>query len=135
MDLGSRRIVGWAMSASIDTQLVLDALAMARHQRRPPTGLLFHSDRGVQYASGDFRDALQAASLVPSMSRKANCYDNAAMESFWATLKLELVYRTRFLTHADAHQQIFDSIARFYNTQRLHSALGYLSPAQFEQQS
>jgi transposase InsO family protein len=135
MDLGSRRIVGWAMSASIDTQLVLDALAMARHQRRPPTGLLFHSDRGVQYASGDFRDALQAASLVPSMSRKANCYDNAAMESFWATLKLELVYRTRFLTHADAHQQIFDYIARFYNTQRLHSALGYLSPAQFEQQS
>ena len=123
------------MSDSIDTQLVLDALAMARHQRRPPTGLLFHSDRGVQYASGDFRDALKAASLVPSMSRKANCYDNAAMESFWATLKLELVYRTRFLTHADARQQIFDYIARFYNTQRLHSALGYLSPAQFEQQS
>ena len=97
MDLGSRRIVGWAMSDSIDTQLVLDALAMARHQRRPPTGLLFHSDRGDQDASGDFRDALQAAALVPSMSRKANCSDHAAVESFWATLTLELVYRTRFL--------------------------------------
>ncbi|MFM7989610.1 MAG: integrase core domain-containing protein, partial [Candidatus Fonsibacter sp.] len=84
---------------------------------------------------GDFRAALQAAALVPSMSRKANCYDNAAMESIWATLKLELLYRTQFLTHADARQQIFDYIARFYNTQRLHSALGYLSPAQFEQQS
>jgi putative transposase len=135
MDLGSRRVVGWAMSASIDTQLVLDALAMARHQSRPPTGLLFHSDRGVQDASGDFRAALQAASLVPFMSRKAHGYDNAAMESFWATLKRELVYQTRFLTHADAHQQIFDSIARFNDAQRLHSALGYLSPAQFEHQS
>lgn len=133
MDLCTRRIVGWAMSPSVDTQLVLDALAMARTQQRTPKGLIFHSDRGVQYAAGDFRSALKEADLVPSMSRKGNCYDNAAMESFWSTLKLELVYRTRFLTHADARQQLFEYIAGFYNTQRIHSSIGHLSPVQFEQ--
>ena len=85
MDLGSRRVVGWTMRSSIDTQLVLDVLAMAHDRRRPPSGLLFHGDRGVHYASGDFRAARQDATLFPSMSRKANCCDNAAMESFWAT--------------------------------------------------
>jgi transposase InsO family protein len=133
MDLCTRRIVGWAMSPSVDTQLVLDALAMALTQQRTPKGLIFHSDRGVQYAAGDFRSALKDADLVPSMSRKGNCYDNAAMESFWSTLKLELVYRTRFLTHADARQQLFEYIAGFYNTQRIHSSIGHLSPVQFEQ--
>ena len=132
MDLCSRRIVGWAMGPSIDTRLVQDALAMACTHRRPPEGLVFHSDRGVQYASGDFRASLQKARLVPSMSRKGNCYDNASMEAFWSTLKHERVYRTDFLTHDEASLQIFDSIARFHNTRRLHSSIGYLSPADFE---
>ena len=132
MDLCTRRVVGWAMSSCIDTPLVQDALAMACTHRRPPEGLVFHSDRGVQYASGDFRASLQNARLVPSMSRKGNCYDNAAMEAFWSTLKHELVYRTGFLNHAEARLEIFDYIARFYNTRRLHSSIGYLSPADFE---
>ena len=96
LDLYSRKIVGWAMSERIDTALVLAALNMVLLHRQPPAGLLFHSDRGVQYACGDCRQALQAAQLVPSMSRKGNCYDNATMESFWNTLKLELIYRRDF---------------------------------------
>ena len=100
LDLYSRKIVGWAMSEHIDTSLVLKALDMALLHRRPPANLLFHSDRGVQYASGDFRQALSQANLVASMSRKGNCYDNAFMESFWSTLKLELVYRVLFQTRA-----------------------------------
>jgi len=91
MDLHSHRIVGWAMSSAIDSALLLSALAMAVLHRRPPTGLIFHSDRGVQYAASNSRAALQAAGLIPSMSRRGNCYDNAAMKSFWSTLKLELV--------------------------------------------
>ena len=132
LDLYSRKIVGWAMRERIDTALVLSALSMALLHRQPPAKLLFHSDRGVQYASGDFRQALQAAQLVASMSRKGNCYDNATMESFWSTLKLELVYRGRFATRAQARTQIFDFIEVFYNRQRLHSALNYHSPVDFE---
>jgi putative transposase len=132
LDLYSRKIVGWAMSERIDTALVLKALAMARLHRQPPTGLLFHSDRGVQYASADYRQALQTASLVPSMSRKGNCYDNATMESFWSTLKLELIYRRDFATRAQARTEIFDYIEIFYNRQRAHSALDYHSPVDFE---
>jgi len=132
LDLYSRKIVGWAMSQRIDTPLVLRALAMALLHRRPPAKLLFHSDRGVQYASADYRQALDQAGLVASMSRRGNCNDNAAMESFWATLKLELVYRTRFATRADARAQIFDYIETFYNRQRAHSALDYHSPVDFE---
>lgn len=132
LDLYSRKIVGWAMSERIDTPLVLSALSMALLHRQPPAKLLFHSDRGVQYASGDFRQALQAAKLVASMSRKGNCYDNATMESFWSTLKLELVYRGRFASRAEARTRIFDFIEVFYNRQRLHSALNYHSPVDFE---
>jgi putative transposase len=132
LDLYSRKIVGWAMSERIDTALVLSALSMALLHRQPPAKLLFHSDRGVQYASGDFRHALQAAKLVPSMSRKGNCYDNATMASFWSTLKLELVYRTRFDSRTQARTQIFDFIECFYNPKRLHSALNFLSPVDFE---
>jgi putative transposase len=132
LDLYSRKIVGWAMSERIDTVLVLKALAMALLHRNPPANLLFHSDRGVQYASGDYRHALRQAGLLASMSRKGNCYDNAAMESFWATLKLELVYRHCFNTRAQAQTQIFDYIETFYNRQRAHSALDYLSPVDFE---
>jgi transposase InsO family protein len=135
LDLYSRRIVGWAMSERLDTALVLKALAMALLQRNPPAHLLLHSDRGVQYASGDYRRTLNAAGLVPSMSRKGNCYDNATMESFWSTLKLELIYRCDFLTRREARTQIFDYIEVFYNRQRSHSALGYHSPVDFELQN
>lgn len=132
LDLYSRKIVGWAMSEWIDTPLVLGALNMALQHRQPTAQLLFHSDRGVQYASGDFREALARANLLPSMSRKGNCYDNAFMESFWSTLKLELVYRRDFTTHSQARAAIFDYIEAFYNRQRRHSALDFLSPADFE---
>jgi transposase InsO family protein len=132
LDLYSRKIVGWAMSDHIDTTLVLKALGMALLHRTPPANLLFHSDRGVQYASGDFRQAIRQAGLVASMSRKGNCYDNAFMESFWSTLKLELVYRRRFQARAQARAEIFDYIETFYNRQRTHSALDYYSPVDFE---
>jgi putative transposase len=108
---------------------------MALLHRQSPTSLLFHSDRGVQYASADYRSALTQAGLVASMSRKGNCYDNAAMESFWSTLKLELVYRRDFQTRAHARSEIFDYIEVFYNRQRSHSALNYLSPVDFELQN
>jgi len=132
LDLYSRKIVGWAASERIDTALVLAAWNSAAGQRQPPPGLLFHSDRGVQYASGEYRQTLAAARAIASMSRKGNCYDNAAMESFWSTLKLERVYRTTFATHAIARQAIFNYIEVFYNRQRLHSALDYQTPLAFE---
>jgi len=135
LDLYSRKIVGWAMSERIDNLLVLKALAMALLHRNPPANLLCHSDRGVQYASADYRRALEQAGLIASMSRKANCYDNATMESFWSTLKLELIYRRNFETRAQARSQIFDYIETFYNRQRAHSALGYHSPVDFELQN
>ncbi len=132
LDLHSRRIVGWAMSPTIDSSLVQGALTMARTHRRPSPGLLFHSDRGIQYAAGNFRSALKDAGFVASMSRRGNCYDNAAMESFWSTLKLELVYRRQFSTHVQARAEIFDFIEVFYNRKRRHTSLGGLSPSQFE---
>jgi transposase InsO family protein len=135
LDLYSRKIVGWAMSQRIDTALVLQALAMARRHRQPPRELLFHSDRGVQYASGDYRRTLAQAGLIASMSRTGNCYDNATMESFWSSLKLELVYRRTFASHDQARTAIFDYIECFYNRQRIHSALGYFSPVDFELQN
>jgi len=132
LDLYSRRIVGWAVSQHINTALVMKALSMALLHRQPPKGLIFHSDRGVQYASGEFRQALEKAHLVASMSRRANCYDNATMEAFWSTLKLELIYRRQFANATEVRQAIFDYIEVFYNRQRLHSALGYQTPADFE---
>jgi putative transposase len=132
MDLYSRRIIGWAMSQTIDTELVLASWRMALGRRPAPDQLILHSDRGCQYASAEFRDALQQQGALASMSRKANCYDNAAMESFWSTLKLELVYRRDFATHAQARAEIFSFIELFYNTKRLHSSLNYLSPVDFE---
>jgi len=132
MDLCSRRIVGWAMHQNIDTQLVLSAWNMALTQRQPPPELILHSDRGSQYASSDFRHALAKTKTLASMSRKACCYDNAAMESFWSTLKLELIYRSEFQTRDQARRAIFDFIEAFYNRNRLHSSLNYLSPVDFE---
>lgn len=134
LDLYSRKIVGWAMGPRIDTELVLNALRMAVRQRNPPPGLLFHSDRGVQYASADYRRALDQAGLMASMSRKGNCYDNAAMESFWSTLKWELVFRRTFASRRQAQSEIFDYLEVFYNRQRSHSALNFLSPVAFELQ-
>ena len=132
VDLYSRRIVGWAVSQQINTALVLLALSMALTHRQPRAGLVFHSDRGVQYATLEYRQAMEAAQLIASMSRKANCYDNAAMEAFWSTLKLELIYRRNFDDMAQVREALFDYIEVFYNRQRLHSALGYRTPAAFE---
>ena len=132
LDLGSRKIVGWAMGANLDTSLPMDALQMALRQRRPSARLVHHSDRGCQYASEAYREHLAAWKLTPSMSRRGNCYDNAAMESFWSTLKEELVHRRAFVSRSEAASAIFDYIETFYNRERLHSALGYLSPVEFE---
>jgi transposase InsO family protein len=132
LDLYSRRLIGWAMSEHIDTKLILAAWGMATTQRQPSAGLVFHSDRGVQYASQDYRQTLENAQAIASMSRKGNCYDNASMESFWSTLKQELIYRREFKTRHEARQAIFDFIEVFYNRQRLHSSLGYCSPLDFE---
>jgi putative transposase len=135
LDLYSRRLTGWAMSEHIDTELILAAWGMALTHCQPPAGLVFHSDRGAQYASHDYRHALQNSQAVSSMSRKGNCYDNAAMESFWSTLKQELIYRRHFKTRDQARQAIFDFIEVFYNRRRLHSSLGYRSPIDFETQN
>jgi transposase InsO family protein len=132
LDLFSRRLIGWAMGSSLATALPLAALLMALRQRRPAPGLLHHSDRGVQYASGDYRACLAEHGVTASMSRTGNCYDNATMEAFWSTLKLELVYRRRFATRHEATNAIFAYIEGFYNRRRLHSSLGYQSPLDFE---
>jgi transposase InsO family protein len=132
LDRHSRRCVGWAMDDTLATRLPLAALDMALLHRQPTAGLVHHSDRGVQYASEAYRRRLAAAGAVPSMSRRGNCYDNAMMESFWSSLKRELVHRCRFATRAQARAAIFEWIEIFYNRERLHSALGYQSPVDFE---
>ena len=134
LDLFSRRIVGWAMDHTIERSLVLSALDMAIASRRPGPDLLCHSDRGSQYASGDYQKRLEEAGIVCSMSRKGNCWDNAPSESFFASLKKEMVYRTRFETRAQARSAIFEWIEVWYNRKRRHSTLGYLSPEAFERQ-
>jgi putative transposase len=134
MDLYSRQIVGWAMSDRLTTELVAGALRMAIDQRRPPSGLLHHSDRGGQYASGAFRQLLAAHDIVCSMSRRGNAYDNAPMESFFGTLKRELIHGKNYATRSQARTDVFEFIEVFYNRQRLHSALGYRSPTEFEAQ-
>jgi len=132
MDLCSRKIVGWSMAEHMQVQLASDALKMALLQRDPPVGLLHHSDRGVQYCCDDYQLLLKKHGLSCSMSGKGNCYDNAAMESFWASLKTERVYQEHYATRQQARQSIFEYIEVFYNRKRLHSALGYLSPEAFE---
>ncbi len=132
LDRCSRCLVGWAMGTTLDTAVPLAALMMALRQRQPRPGLIHHSDRGVQYASADYHSALAHHGLVASMSRKGNCYDNAAMEAFWSSLKNELVHRRRFATRADARTAIFDYIESFYNRSRRHSSLGYQSPLDYE---
>jgi putative transposase len=132
LDLFSRRVVGFAMSERIDRALVLQALRHAAGRRMPEAGLTHHSDRGSQYASSDYRRALGDLQIVCSMSRKGNCWDNAVAESFFATLKTELVYRRRFATRVEAREAIFEFVETFYNPRRRHSTLGYLSPMEFE---
>jgi putative transposase len=132
LDLFSRKIVGWEMSSQIDAALVENALRMALYQRQPGKGLLHHSDRGGQYACHQIRNILAANQVQVSMSGKGNCYDNAVMESFWATLKNEWVHYQKYETRSHARTDIFNYIEGFYNTVRLHSTLGYLSPAEFE---
>jgi putative transposase len=130
VDLFSRFVVGWAVSAVNDRHLTLKALEMALRRRSPDTGLVHHSDQGSTYASEDYQKVLAARGITCSMSRRGNCYDNAAMESWFSTLKSEL--GERFETHASAKEQLFDYVEVFYNQQRMHSALGYASPAEFE---
>ena len=132
MDLYSRKIVGWATSHSLETPLVKEALQQALVDRRPAAGLLHHSDRGSQYASNTYRELLHSCRIRPSMSAAGNCYDNAAMESFWSTLKTEWLHHQSFQTHQEACLALFDYIETFYNPKRLHSALGYQSPVDFE---
>jgi putative transposase len=125
-------VVGWAMSPILDAPLAMVALRMALNQRRHSQNLTLHSDRGTQFASAAYRQLLARHGLTASMSRKGNCYDNAFIESFWSTLKYELVYHQRFATYAAARTAIFDYIETFYNRTRLHSSLAYLSPISFE---
>jgi putative transposase len=132
MDLYSRRIVGWAMADHLRTELPLAALRMAVAAKQPGPGLIHHSDRGVQYASEDYRKVIQSAGFQASMSRKADCYDNAPMESFFHTLKTELVHHRHYPTRAEATRDIFAYIEGFYNRTRRHSAIGYISPIQME---
>lgn len=135
LDVWSRRIVGWACGPTLHVSLVLAALQAALRQRKPPPGLLHHSDRGVQYACHDYATALAAAGLVRSMSRRGNCYDNAAMESFWSTLKTETGLDASVpIGRRAAELIVFDYIETFYNPTRRHSSLGYRSPVAFENQ-
>lgn len=134
MDLFSRRIVGWSVGYSLHSALVTEALQQALADRRPAAGLLHHSDRGRQYASAAFQALLARHQILPSMSQPGNCYDNATMESFWSTLKSELVHRCAFTDLPQASRALHDYIENFYNPKRLHSALGFHSPVDFEQQ-
>ena len=132
LDLFSRRVVGWAMGARMTATLVCDALTMALWRRRLPKGVIVHSDRGSQYCSGAYQALLAEHPLVCSMSRKGDCYDNAAMESWNHSYKVEAIHGERFPTRAEARQQTFEYIEVYYNRKRLHSKLGYLSPEAYE---
>jgi putative transposase len=134
LDLFSRRVVGWAMGPILDAPMAIAALQMALKQRRVERSIILHSDRGSQFASAAYRQILAQHKLLASMSRADNCYDNAFIESFWSSLKYELVYHRRFATRAEARTAIFDYIETFYNRARLHSSLDYNSPTAFESQ-
>lgn len=134
LDLASRRCVGWAMRDTMDAELAISALEMAITTRRPAPGLVHHSDRGSQYACADYRAVLARHGMRASMSRKGNCWDNAVAESFFATLELELIMKHRWATRDDARRAIFRFIEGWYNRERRHSTLNYISPAQYEDQ-
>jgi putative transposase len=132
MDLYSRKIVGWAMDKTMPKELVISALKMAYKRQRPEEGVIHHSDRGVQYASHEYRELLKQYKMIGSMSRKGNCYDNACIESFHGILKRELVYQTKYRTREEAKKSLFEYIEFFYNSKRIHSTLGYFTPNEFE---
>ncbi len=132
IDLASRRVVGWALADHMRTELVEDALTMAFEHRAPERGVIFHSDRGCQYTSGDFAELARANGVVLSVSRKGECWDNAVAESFFATIKRELIDTRAWPTRSGLRRAVFEYIEGWYNTRRLHSTLGYLSPAQYE---
>lgn len=132
MDLFSRRILGWSAGSTLERTLVIEALRAALHLRRPAGALLLHSDRGSQYASADYQELLRSGRITCSMSRKGNCWDNAPVESFFSTLKRELVHHSRFQTRWEARSELFEFIEVWYNRKRLHSSLGYMSPDEFE---
>lgn len=132
LDTYSRRIVGWSMSDRATSCFVIESLQQAIRRRRPSSGCIFHSDRGVQYAGTSLKNVLKAHRFIHSMSRKGDCYDNAVVESFFHTLKTEHVYNCRYETRKKAKQSIFEYIEVFYNLQRIHSSLGYRSPISFE---
>jgi len=132
LDLASRRVVGWAMRDTLDAELTISALEMAIAMRRPAPGLLHHSDRGSQYACEEYRAVLEAHGMIASMSRKGNCWDNAVAESFFATLELELILNHRWATRDAARRAIFRYIETWYNRERRHSTLDYVSPAAYE---
>ena len=133
LDLYSRRVVGWSMKSEMTAQLVIDALVMAVWRRGKPKELLHHSDQGSQYTSEDFQRLLSAHGITCSMSRRGDCWDNAAIESFFSSLKTERVDRKPYITRDDARADVFDYIERFYNPRRRHSVLDYVSPVQFEE--
>ena len=133
LDLASRRVVGWSRGRTLETSLAMAALHMALQARGAGSGLVHHSDRGVQYAALDYQRLLALHQIVPSMSRRANCYDNAVVESFFATLEWELIDRSDWHTRDEARMAIFEYIECWYNPKRRHSSLGYLSPAEYEQ--
>lgn len=135
LDLYSRKVVGWSMAAHMCTVLVSNALCMALGRRQPERGLLHHSDRGCQYASLNYREQLHQQGIVMSMSRQGNCWDNAVMERFFGSLKSERTEGKIYLTREQAKADVVDYIEMFYNSQRLHSTLGYVSPVQFEKQN
>jgi putative transposase len=134
MDLYSRKIVGWHMSDRMTKELVLQALKQAYGRQQPDEAVLHHSDRGSQYASHDYQKQLQLYSMIGSMSRKGNCYDNACIESFHSVIKKELIYLNKYETRAEAEKSIFEYIEVFYNNERIHSSIGYNTPADFERQ-
>lgn len=133
LDLASRRVVGWSMGGTLEARLAIDALEMAVAARCPGSGLLHHSDRGVQYAALDYQELLTRHQIVASMSRRANCYDNAVVESFFATLEWELIERSDWRTRNEARLSIFEYMECWYNQKRRHSSLGYLSPVKYEE--
>ena len=135
IDLFSRRVVGWSMSATMTAQLVTDALLMAIWRRGKPDALLHHSDQGSQYASEQFRSLMEDNGVTCSMSRSGNVWDNAAMESFFSTLKTERTARKVYRSRGQARADVFDFIERFYNAKRRHSTIGYLSPIEFERRA
>ena len=135
LDLYSRKVVGWSMAPTMPADLVMSALSMALQQRRPAPGLLLHSDRGSQYASAEYQALLARHQIVCSMSRKGNCWDNAVTERFFLNLKMERVWQRQYANHAEARRDITQYIVGFYNPVRLHSTLGYLSPAAYEAKS